>query len=142
MEGHPILYLLIFPSSSRLVYFFIVGYDKNKKIGELYRREIPGNVTLKRRINDAGAVWNGESVFIISLILGYDPQFLSNSHNYKLIRGKAKNFQKYLKDYNFTYISNGVVIFLTGSRHRWRKNCCGCYYSPIPENRVKSRNNL
>lgn len=53
--------------------FYIAGYGKNRRIGELYRCEVPGNVNLERRTNDAGAVWKGESNYINRLILGYDP---------------------------------------------------------------------
>ncbi|MBA4384811.1 MAG: hypothetical protein C0410_08750 [Anaerolinea sp.] len=54
--------------------FYIAGYGKNENIGELYRCQVPGNVTLERRTNDAGVVWEGESIFINRLILGYDPR--------------------------------------------------------------------
>jgi 20S proteasome alpha/beta subunit len=52
--------------------FYVAGYGLGNEIGELYRCDIPGGITLERKTNDAGAVWNGEHAIINRLILGYD----------------------------------------------------------------------
>ncbi len=56
---------------------YVAGYDPVGNTGELYRCECPGNVTLERKTNDAGAVWNGQREFIDRLILGCDPRLVT-----------------------------------------------------------------
>lgn len=52
--------------------FFVGGYSLRKNIGELYRCDSPGRVTLERKTSDAGVVWNGEREIINRVLLGYD----------------------------------------------------------------------
>lgn len=65
--------------------FYVAGYSPGESIGELYRCEFPGKVTLERKTNDAGAVWNGQREIVDRLILGYDPRlfgFLNRSETH------------------------------------------------------------
>ncbi|MGV8026360.1 MAG: hypothetical protein AB2L18_07385 [Anaerolineaceae bacterium] len=82
---------------------FIGGYDKDNDIGELFRCVIPGDISLERKTNDAGIVWNGQDDIINRLILGYDPRIfelinISNEAINAFIKQKNKlqlnlNFQ-------------------------------------------------
>jgi 20S proteasome alpha/beta subunit len=58
------------------VAFHLAGYNLDSNIGELYRCDVPGEVSLERKTNDAGAVWSGQRDIISRLILGYDPRLL------------------------------------------------------------------
>jgi len=58
------------------VSFYIAGYNPKSDNGELYRCDVPGNVTLERKTSDAGMVWNGTRDVINRMILGYDPRLL------------------------------------------------------------------
>jgi hypothetical protein len=56
------------------VSFYVAGYDPEGEVGELYRCELPGEVTLERKTSDAGMVWSGQREIIDRLILGCDPR--------------------------------------------------------------------
>jgi 20S proteasome alpha/beta subunit len=56
--------------------FHVAGYGPGQDIGELYRCDVPGGITLERRTNDAGMVWSGSRLIADRLILGYDPRML------------------------------------------------------------------
>lgn len=60
------------------VSFYVAGYSPAKNIGELYRCDVPGEIILERRTNDAGAVWNGESGIINRILLGYEPRLFES----------------------------------------------------------------
>lgn len=83
--------------------FYVAGYSPGENIGELYRCELPGKVTLERKTNDAGAVWNGQREIVDRLILGYDPrlfQFLNPSEPHMALTD-AKWRQKLQLHINF-----------------------------------------
>lgn len=55
--------------------FYVGGYNsQDAESGELYRCEIPGDISLERTIEDAGLVWGGQREIVDRLILGYDPR--------------------------------------------------------------------
>jgi 20S proteasome alpha/beta subunit len=60
------------------VSFYVAGYSPTKNIGELYRCNVPGEIALERRTDDAGAVWNGERAIVNRLIQGYDPKLFES----------------------------------------------------------------
>lgn len=60
------------------VSFYVSGYSSGRGVGELYRCDAPGKVTLERTTRDAGAVWIGETHFINRLIRGYDSRLFEN----------------------------------------------------------------
>lgn len=62
--------------------FYVGGYGgPEASCGELYRCDIPGEISLERTTEDAGLVWGGQREIVDRLIQGCDPrifQFLSN----------------------------------------------------------------
>ncbi|MBI4674202.1 MAG: hypothetical protein HY741_21370, partial [Chloroflexi bacterium] len=52
--------------------FYVVGFDNQSEIGEVYRCQVPGEIILERSTRDAGAVWGGQGEIIDRLVLGYD----------------------------------------------------------------------
>lgn len=58
------------------VSFYVGGYNPNSNVGEVYRCDIPGKVTLERKTNDAGMLWSGERDIINRLVKGYDPRMM------------------------------------------------------------------
>jgi len=57
--------------------FYVVGFDNQSEIGEVYRCQVPGEIILERNTRDAGAVWTGQREVIDRLVLGYDPRLIN-----------------------------------------------------------------